>query len=72
MSPKAHDVMEQAHQLSEDERRELAIELLDSAVAPEIHAAWVEEVRKRVTEVQSGAVATLSNEEALRLIASDD
>jgi hypothetical protein len=64
--------MEQAHQLSEDERRELAIELLDSAVAPEIHAAWVEEVRKRVAEVDSGAVATLSNEEALLLVASDD
>lgn len=72
MSPKVQEVMEQAHQLSEDERRELAIELLDSAVAPEIHAAWVEEVRKRVAEVDSGAVATLSNEEALLLVASDD
>jgi hypothetical protein len=72
MSPKVQDVMKQAHQLSEDERRELAIELLDSAVAPEIHAAWVEEARTRVAEVHSGSVATLSNEEALRLIASDD
>jgi hypothetical protein len=72
MSPKVHEVMKQAHELSEDERRELAIELLDSAVAPEIHAARVEEVRKRVADVHSGAVATLSNEEALGLIASDD
>jgi Putative addiction module component len=72
MSPKVHEVIRQAHELSEDERRELAIELLDSAVAHEIHAAWVEEVRKRVAEVDSGAVAPLSNEEALRLISSDD
>jgi 1,6-anhydro-N-acetylmuramate kinase len=72
MSPKAKEVMEQAHQLSEDEPRELAIALLDSAVAREIHAAWVEEVRKRVAEVHSGAVATLSNDEALLLVASDD
>ena len=35
MSPKAAEVLEQAQKLSEDERRELAIELLDSAVAPE-------------------------------------
>jgi hypothetical protein len=72
MSPKASDVMKQANELSEDERRELAIELLDSAVAPEIHAAWVDEVRKRVHEIDSGEVEPLSNEEALRLIAADD
>ena len=64
--------MEQARQLTEDERRELAIELLDSAVEPEIEAAWTEEARRRVTEVESGEVATLSNEEALRIIATDD
>jgi hypothetical protein len=64
--------MKQAYQLTEDERRELAIELLDSAVAPEIHAACVEEVRKRVAEVQLGALAMLSNEEPQQLIASDD
>jgi hypothetical protein len=72
MSPKAAEVMEQARQLTEDERRELAIELLDSAVEPEIEAAWTEEARRRVAEVESGQVATLSNEEALRIIASDD
>jgi hypothetical protein len=72
MSPKASDVMRQARELSDDERRELAIELLDSAVAPEIQAAWIDEVRKRVHDIDSGAVETLSNEEALRLIAADD
>lgn len=72
MSPKAAEVLEQAQKLSEDERRELAIELLDSAVAPEIEQAWIDEARRRIAEVDSGKVATISNEEALRLIASDD
>jgi hypothetical protein len=72
MSPKATKVMEQARQLSEEERRELAIELLDSVVAPEIESAWIDEARRRVAEVDSGQVATLSNEEALRVIAGDD
>ena len=49
--------MEQARQLTEEERRELAIELLDSAVAPEIEAAWTDEARRRVAE-GSGARAT--------------
>jgi predicted alpha/beta-hydrolase family hydrolase len=72
MSPKAAEVLEQARKLTEDERRELAIELLDSAVAPEIEQAWIDEARQRVTDLDSGKVATLSNEEALRLIAGDE
>jgi hypothetical protein len=72
MSPKATEVLEQAQQLTEDERRELAIELLDSAVAPEIEQAWINEARRRVADVDSGKDATISNEEALRLIDSDD
>jgi hypothetical protein len=72
MSPKATEVMEQARQLSEEERRELAIELLDAAITPEIEAAWIDEARQRVAEVDSGQVATLSHEEALRSIATDD
>ncbi len=72
MGPKAAEVLERAKTLTEDERRELAIELLDSAVAPEIEQAWIDEARRRVAEVDSGEVATLSNDEALRLIAADD
>jgi hypothetical protein len=72
MSPKAAEVMEQARKLTDEERRELAIELLDSAIAPDIQAAWIDEARQRVAEVDSGKVVTLSNEEALRLIAKDD
>ena len=72
MGPKAAEVLEQAQKLTEDERRELAIELLDSAIAPEIERAWIDEARQRVAEVDSGEVATLSNEQAQQLIAADD
>jgi hypothetical protein len=40
--------------------------------ADDIQAAWIDEARQRVAEVDSGQVATLSDEEALRLIAKDD
>ena len=72
MGPKAREILEQAHALTEDERRELAIQLLDSTIAPETEGAWVYEARHRVVEVASGDVATIPNDEALRLIASDE
>ena len=72
MSREPAELLEQARQLTEDERRELAIELPDTAVEPEIEAAWTEEARCRVAEVDSGQVETLSNDEALRIIASDE
>ena len=64
--------MEQAQQLTEDERRELAIELLESTVVPEIEQAWIDAARRRLAAVDSGEAQPLSNEEALRLIAADD
>ena len=72
MIPKAAKVLEQARQLTEEERRELALELLDGSVEPEIEEAWAEEARRRVAQVDSGEVETLSNEDALRIIAADD
>jgi hypothetical protein len=63
--------MKQGRELSEDERRELAIELLDSTVAPEVRVASIDEVRKRVHDIDSGEVEPLSNEQALQLIAAD-
>ncbi len=64
--------MKQARKLSEEERRELALDLLDSALAPEIESSWREEARRRIAEIDSGEVATLSNEEALRFVSTDD
>ena len=43
-----------------------------AVIASEIAAAWFEEPRRRVAEVDSGQVPTLPNEEALRIIAADD
>ena len=61
-----------SRQLTEEERRELALELLDGSVEPEIEQAWAEEARRRVAQVDSGEVETRSNEDALRIIAADD
>ncbi|MDD9947725.1 MAG: addiction module protein [Myxococcales bacterium] len=72
MSPKAAEVLEQARQLSADERRELALDLLDASVEPNVEAAWTEEALRRVAQVDSGELETLSNEDALRIIAADD
>ena len=44
----------------------------DASIATDIQAAWIGEARQRVADVDSGRVATLSNEEALRLINADD
>jgi putative transcriptional regulator len=43
-----------------------------AVTASEIAAAWDEETRRRVAETDSGQVSTLSNEEALRTIGSDE
>jgi hypothetical protein len=41
MGPKAAELLEQARQLTADERRELAIELLEAAPDPAIEQAWI-------------------------------
>jgi hypothetical protein len=72
MSPKAAELLEQARQLTADERRELAIELLEAASDPAIEQAWIEEVRRRATEVDSGQVETVPHHEAWQHILWDD
>jgi hypothetical protein len=72
MSPKVSHVLQQALALTEDERRELALELLESGTAPEIEQAWIDESQRRVAELDEGHASSLSNDEALKLIASDE
>ena len=72
MGPKAAELMEQARQLAEEQRHEFAVELLDSTIALAIHQAWTEEARRRMAELDSGQVATISNEEAERIIETDE
>jgi hypothetical protein len=72
MRPTEAQIMEQARQLDDAERRELALELLDSTVDPAVQTAWVREAQRRVAEVDGGAATLLSDEDADRLISSDD
>ena len=70
-------LLEAAEQLSYLERAELADRLVESGVhnvPPEIAAAQMTEVRRRIREVESGEVTLIPGEEALaqvrRLVAS--
>ncbi len=66
MSPNAQKIFDEARQLSPDERDWLIESLLiengnESEV--EVTAAWDEEIKRRLDEIDSGAVETISEEE---------
>jgi len=66
MAQEARELLEKALALPDNERAELAgnlISSLDATVGPEVDAAWQAEVMHRLHEVQSGKVATISWEE---------
>ncbi|MDZ4289881.1 MAG: addiction module protein [Prosthecobacter sp.] len=70
-------ILEEAEQLSAPERAELAdclVESLAEDVPPEIRAAQIAEVRRRIVEIESGKVALIPGDEALaqvrRMVAS--
>jgi putative addiction module component (TIGR02574 family) len=66
MTHEARELLEKALALPDNERAELAgnlISSLDATVDPEVDAAWQAEVMRRLHEVQSGKVATISWEE---------
>jgi putative addiction module component (TIGR02574 family) len=56
----AHDLLEAANRLSQADREWLARELLhppgDGSSEAEIEAAWGEEIKRRLDEIDSGAV----------------
>ncbi len=53
-----------ALELSPEERAQLAQRLLSSlARPPEVEAAWDAEIRRRVAELESGAMNTIAAEE---------
>ncbi len=72
MSPKAAEVLEQARRLTSEERRELAIELLEGASDAGVEQAWTEEARRRAAAVDSGQVETVAHSEAWRRIIADE
>jgi len=66
MTQETHDLLQKALALSENERAELAGNLLsslDTTVDPDVDAAWQLEVMRRLDEVQSGKVETIPWEE---------
>ena len=66
MTHEAHELLEKALALPENERAELAGKLLsslDATVDPDADAAWQQELVRRKQEVESGKVATVPWEE---------
>jgi putative addiction module component (TIGR02574 family) len=62
MSPTAEDLLKQALTLDEKDRASVAgalIESLHGQVDPDAEEAWDVEIRRRVEELESGAVETI-------------
>jgi len=68
------NVLDQALKLSKDDRLTLAASLWASVeeepCSPEIHAAWVEELRRRLKRVESGEDPGIPWEEAMQRLRS--
>jgi len=63
MSPSAADLLKQALALGESDRATLAgalIESLETTVDEGADEAWAEEIRRRVEELDAGAVETVA------------
>jgi putative addiction module component (TIGR02574 family) len=66
MTHEARELLQKALALSDNERAELAgnlISSLDAAVDHDADAAWQEEVVRRLQDIRSGKVETVSWEE---------
>ena len=65
----AHDLLEAANRLSQADRAWLAQELLhppgDSSTEAEIEAAWSDEIKRRLDEIDSGKVELIPLEEVI-------
>ena len=67
MTPAVAHILHEAERLSQDERVELAdrlVEILARNVPPEIERSQIQEVRRRIAQVESGEVALIPGEEA--------
>ena len=61
-------ILEQAEHLSEVERAELADRLIDTLaheIPPDIQRAHLDEVRRRIAEIESGEVTCIPGDEVL-------
>ncbi|HEX7478722.1 MAG TPA: addiction module protein [Polyangiales bacterium] len=66
MSTQALRVLDEALQLPEQDRTELALRLLDSVGEPadQVEQAWIAEAKRRLAEIERGEVKTVSWPEA--------
>jgi len=63
MTQEVRELLQKALALPENERAELAgnlISSLDATVDPDVDAAWQQEVVRRLQDIQSGKVDTVS------------
>lgn len=67
MSPKAESVLAEAMKLSEDERIELAGQLV-SSVSPDNEKAWADEAERRLEAYRQGRVQAAPYGEVMRSI----
>jgi putative addiction module component (TIGR02574 family) len=74
MTRQATELLNQALQLSDAERGDLAARLIDSlddSVETDAENAWSKEVRERLTELDTGAARAVPWDEARRMILDD-
>jgi putative addiction module component (TIGR02574 family) len=74
MTQQAAKLLTEAMTLPEGERGELAarlIESLDPAADPDVEAAWAQEIKQRLEELQTGQVQPVAWPEARRRIMDD-
>jgi putative addiction module component (TIGR02574 family) len=74
MTHQTAQLLAEALRLSEAERGELAVRLIDSleaATDTDVEAAWGAEIQQRLTELQTGQVQPLPWPEARRMILDD-
>ncbi|MGO8932308.1 MAG: addiction module protein [Terracidiphilus sp.] len=67
MSPNAQRLLEEARQLPPDEQEWLAEFLLikDERAAADVESAWGDEIKRRLDEIDSGAVKMIPGDEVL-------
>jgi putative addiction module component (TIGR02574 family) len=67
MSPNAQRLLEEARQLTPDEQDWLAECLLikDERVAAEVESAWGDEIKRRLDEIDSGAMKMIPGDEVV-------
>jgi putative addiction module component (TIGR02574 family) len=68
MSPNAQRLLDEARQLPPDEREWLAESLLideEGVSAAEVESAWDAEIKRRLDEIDSGAVEMIPGDEVM-------